>query len=115
MVNEKEAMRALKTPPAELKRQRMEKAYADARNLFTSEKANDGQIMSTIKKYGRKYFADPVMDYFEPDMASAREEYRARKEVLGYKCGGSVKMAKGGSVCRGGGAATRGIKFRGVK
>lgn len=32
-----------------------------------------------------------------------------------FGCGGKVKMAKGGSVCRGGGAATRGTKFRGVK
>ena len=29
--------------------------------------------------------------------------------------GGSSKMAAGGQVCRGGGAATRGIKFQGVK
>jgi len=29
--------------------------------------------------------------------------------------GGKVKMSDGGSVCRGGGAATRGVKFRGVK
>jgi len=32
-----------------------------------------------------------------------------------FGCGGKVKMAKGGSVCRGGGAATRGTKFSGVK
>jgi hypothetical protein len=33
-----------------------------------------------------------------------------------YKRGGSCskKMAKGGSVCRGGGAATKGVKFKGV-
>lgn len=31
-----------------------------------------------------------------------------------FGCGGKVKMAKGG-VCRGGGAATRGTKFSGVK
>jgi hypothetical protein len=32
-----------------------------------------------------------------------------------FGCGGKVKMAEGGAVCRGGGAATRGVKFRGVK
>ena len=32
-----------------------------------------------------------------------------------YGCGGKVKMAKGGSVCRGGGAAIKGTKFSGVK
>lgn len=32
-----------------------------------------------------------------------------------YGCGGKVKMADGGGVCRGGGAATRGTKFVGVK
>lgn len=100
--------------PEEAKRARMQKAYADARAQFVSEK-DSGPIKQAFMKGLRKYFADPVMDAFDPDMDSAREEYRARKEILGYKCGGSVKMAKGGSVCRGGGAATRGIKFRGVK
>lgn len=98
--------------PEEAKRARMQKAYADARAYFDKEK-DDGPFKRMVKKGIRKYFADPVMDFFEPDKDSAREEYRARKEVIGYKCGG--KMAKGGSVCRGGGAATRGIKFRGVK
>jgi len=33
----------------------------------------------------------------------------------GFGCGGKVKMASGGAVCRGGGAAKRGLKFGGVK
>ena len=43
---------------------------------------------------------------------------QAEKKFEGEKmaCGGKVKkMAAGGKVCRGGGAATRGIKFKGVK
>ena len=34
------------------------------------------------------------------------------KMAKGGSC--SKKMAKGGSVCRGGGAATKGVKFKGV-
>jgi len=37
------------------------------------------------------------------------------KLAKGGKVCGSSKMAAGGQVCRGGGAATRGIKFQGVK
>ena len=96
--------------PEEAKRARMQKAYADARAHFDKEK-DDGPFKRMVTKGIRKYFADPVMDFFEPDKDSAREEYRARKEVLGYKCGGSVKMAKGGSV-RGCGCAVKG-KTRG--
>ena len=42
---------------------------------------------------------------------------REMKDADGYKCGGSVKgkYADGGMVCRGGGSAIGGTKFRGVR
>lgn len=96
--------------PSSVSRQ---EGYDEATQLHTPEK-NDGRVSAFTKKWGRKLFADPVMDAISQDKAYDEGSYQARKEILGYKCGGSVKKAAGGSV-RGAGCATRGTKFRGVK
>lgn len=45
------------------------------------------------------------------DTQKRMKEYKANKPTE-YKCGGKVKkMKKGGMVCRGGGAATRGLGY----
>jgi hypothetical protein len=45
------------------------------------------------------------------DTQKRMKEYKANKPTE-YKCGGKVKgYKKGGMVCRGGGAATRGLGF----
>lgn len=51
----------------------------------------------------------------EGDMQEEATLESAKSARMGMKCGGKVhKMAKGG-MCRGGGKATRGTKFSGVK
>jgi hypothetical protein len=48
--------------------------------------------------------------------AAAGADKKKRGKGPAVKEGGKVGCYKaGGSVCRGGGAATRGVKFRGVK
>ena len=62
--------------------------------------------------------ANAIMRNFQPKEYSTEYEQTYAQEMKPIKkaCGGAVKkMAKGGSVCRGGGAATRGTKFSGVK
>jgi hypothetical protein len=102
---------AHKPKPASVKRK---EGYDEATKLHTPEK-NDGRISAFAKKWGRKLLADPVMDAMSSDKDYDAGAYQARKEILGYGCGGKVKKAAGGSVCRGGGCATRGTKFGGVK
>jgi hypothetical protein len=41
---------------------------------------------------------------------SKQEEAWDKKQARGFKCGGKVKAATGG-IMRGGGAATKGLKF----
>jgi hypothetical protein len=53
---------------------------------------------------------------YDGSAAAAEEDKKKRGEGPAMKKGGKVGCYKaGGSVCRGGGAATRGVKFRGVK
>lgn len=93
-----------------------QQAYEAARDYHTKEKAksdrNPSPIMDTVTKYGRMYLSDPVWNYLSRGLRQSdlyNEERRARKDVLGYKRGGSVKTAEGGSV-RGCGCAKRGVK-----
>ena len=107
--------------PADLENKRKQdeidykKGYDDSSKAHTPEK-NDGRVSAFAKKWGRKLLADPIMDAITRNDARYNAgSYQARKDILGYGCGGKVKKAAGGSVCRGGGCATRGTKFGGVK
>jgi len=110
----------------ELKAKRAER---DAMREQLVKEANEAQRL--FEETGDQRFRDEAMQ-----KAAEAQEYRnlnkdggpVKDKAAGkYARGGAVKKmakggscgskgyAKGGGVCRGGGAATRGIKFRGVK
>ena len=49
-----------------------------------------------------------------PEQYAKSEGKEEKAEDKGMKCGGKVKKMASGGVCRGAGAASRGIKFKGV-
>lgn len=98
-----------------VKTKNWQEGYDQNKAMYEKEKASASKVGSFLRKAGRKYFADPVIGALATDTEYDTGARNARKEVLGYGCGGKVKMANGGSVCRGGGAATKGTKFSGVK
>jgi hypothetical protein len=91
--------------PQNIKRENREMAEKDAaRREEQYQRALQKSRMTPEERDKKGFFSDDTPRKFDPD------------ERL-FNKGGSVcskKMAKGGSVCRGGGAATKGVKFKGV-
>lgn len=94
-------------------------AISDAKKDATVN-SKRGPIAKALTRVTRPV-ANAVMRNFEPPEYSKTYEQTYDAEMTGKPMitkGTEVapkKMAKGGSVCRGGGAAVRGTKFSGVK
>lgn len=82
----------------------------------TAKAREHGRMAEEARKAGRMEEAQRYMDMAEEAAAAAYRKRRAAGEdyAEGGLVGKTKKYAKGGKVCRGSGAATRGTKFKGV-
>lgn len=90
------------------------RGVADAKR--DAEVANSRGTVGKAVTRVAKPVTNALMRLAHPPAYSDTYEQTYAEATANKACGGKVKkMASGGSVCRGGGAAVRGTKFSGVK